>query len=124
IDWLNTEPLHFASRPLEDLVGREVSAAQFEAYDYRTRDEQILIDVLEFRKRNRAMSVAIYPLGLSSGATIGIRGSIEEMPTIRIDFDGPGAPADYALTDARAYDVGAGIYVADRSRGWGLGSQA
>jgi hypothetical protein len=124
IDWMNTEPLHFASQPLEDLVGRDVSAAQFEAYEYRTRDEQILIDVLEFRKRNRGMSVAVYPLGLSSGATIGIRGSIEELPTIRIDFDGPDAPADYALTDARAYDVGAGIYVADRSRGWGLGSQA
>jgi hypothetical protein len=124
IDWLNTEPLHFASHPLEDLVGREVAAAQGEVYDYRTRDEQILIDVLEFRKRNRAASVALYPFGLSVGTTLGVRGSIEEVSTIRIDFDGPGAPADYALTGARAYDVGAGLYVADRSAGWGLGSQA
>jgi hypothetical protein len=124
VDWLNTEPLHFASEPLEDLVGREVATAQFEAYDYRTRDEQILIDVREFRKRNRAASVAIYPLGLSSGTTIGVRGSIEELPTIRIDFSGPDAPANYALTGARAYDIGAGLYVADRSSGWGLGSQA
>ena len=41
IDWLNTEPLHFASHPLEDLVGREVASAQGEEYDYRTRDEAI-----------------------------------------------------------------------------------
>jgi hypothetical protein len=124
LDWLNTEPLHFASEPLEDLVGREVASAQFEAYDYRTRDELILIDVLEFRKRNRAVSVAIYPFGLSVGTTIGVRGSIEELPTIRIAFTGEGAPPDYALTGARAYDLGAGLYVADRSSGWGLGSQA
>jgi hypothetical protein len=124
LDWLNTEPLHFASHPLEDLVGREVASAQLEAYDYRTRDEEILIDVVEFRKRNRAMSIAIYPLGLSTGATLGVRGSIEQMPNIRIAFQGNGAPADYALADARAYEVGAGIYVADRSPGWGLGSQA
>ena len=124
LDWLNTEPLHFDSQPLEDLVGREVAAAQRETYDYRTRDEQILIDVLEFRRRNRAMTVAVYPLGLSSGTTIGVRGSIEELPTIRIAFEGEGAPADYALTGARAYDVGAGLYIADRSAGWGLGSQA
>lgn len=124
IDWLNTEPLHFASEPLEDLVGRDVAAAQREAYDYRTRDELILIDVLEFRRRNRAMTVAVYPLGLSTGATLGIRGSIEQLPTIRVAFDGEGAPGDYALTGARAYDVGAGLYIADRSSGWGLGSQA
>ena len=124
IDWLNTEPLHFASHPLEDLVGREVAAAQREVYDYRTRDEQILIDVVEYRKRNTAMSVAVYPLGLSAGATLGIRGSIEQMPVIRIAFDGPGAPAAYAFTGGRAYDIGAGLYVADRSAGWGLGSMA
>ena len=92
LDWLNTQRLHFASHPLEDLVGREVAAAQLEDYDYRTRDEQIRIDVVEFRKRNRAASVAIYPLGLSSGTTLGIRGSIEEIPTIRINFEGAGAP--------------------------------
>jgi hypothetical protein len=124
IDWLNTEPLHFASHPLEDLVGREVAAAQREIYDYRTRNEQILIDVLEYGKRNTAMSVAVYPLGLSTGATLGIRGSIEQMPVIRIAFDGPGAPTPYAFTGGRAYDIGAGVYVADRSAGWGLGSMA
>lgn len=124
LDWQNTEPLHFASYPLEHLVGREVASAQGQTYEYHTRDEQIRIDVLEFRKRNRGASVTVYPLGLSSGTTLGLRGSIEEVPVVRIDFEGVGAPADYALTGGRAYDVGAGIYVADRSRGWGLGSQA
>lgn len=124
LDWLNTEPLHFASHPLEDLVGREVAAAQGEAYDYRTRDEQIQIDVVQFRKRNRAASIAVYPFGLSSGTTLGVRASIEQVPTIRIEFEGSGAPPSYALTGARAVDVGGGLYVADRSPGWGLGSQA
>ena len=124
LDWLNTEPLHFASYPLEDLVGREVAAAQGETYEYRTRDEQIQIDVLEFRKRNRGASVAVYPLGLSAGTTLGFRASVEDMPIIRINFEGAGAPANYALTGGRAYDIGAGLYVADRSAGWGLGSQA
>lgn len=124
IDRLNTEPLHFASHPLEDLLGQEVSAAQRELYDYRTSDEQILIDVLEFRKRNTAMSVAVYPLGLSAGPTLGIRGSIEQLPVIRLTFEGPGAPAPYAFTGGRAYDIGAGLYLADRAPGWGLGSMA
>jgi hypothetical protein len=124
IDWMHTEPLHFASYPLEDLVGREVAASQMQEHDYQTRDEEIRIDVREFRKRNRGVTVAVYPLGLSVGTTLGIRGSIEQLPTIRIDFEGAGAPPSYALTGARAYDVGAGIYVADRSAGWGLGSHA
>ena len=123
-DWMNTEPLHFASHPLEDLVGRPVASTQNEAFEYQTRDEQIQIDVLEFRKRNRGVSGAVYPFGLSSGPTLGIRGSIEQMPTIRINFEGPAAPADYALTGAMAYDIGAGLFVADRSAGWGLGSHA
>ena len=123
-DWMNTEPLHFSSHPLEDLVGRPVASTQNEEFEYQTRDEQIQIDVLEFRKRNRGVSAAVYPLGLSSGPTLGIRGSIEQMPTIRINFEGPEAPADYALTGAMAYDIGAGLFVADRSEGWGLGSHA
>ena len=124
IDWLNTEPLHFGSHPLEDLVGREIASAQDGTHDYHTRDEQILIDVVEFRKRNRAMSVTVYPLGLSSGTTLGIRGSIEQLPSIRVAFAGAGAPDDYALFDARAYDLGAGLFIADRSAGWGVGSMA
>jgi hypothetical protein len=124
VDWMQTEPLHFASHPLEDLLGREVASAQDGPYEYHTRDEQIQIDVVEFHKRNRGVSLAVYPLGLSSGMTLGLRGSIEELPTIRLQFAGAGAPPEYLFVDGRAYDIGAGVYVADRSPGWGLGSQA
>ena len=124
VDWLHTQPLHFGEHPLADLVGREVAAAQREAYDYRTRDGEILIDVLEFSRRARGAGVTIYPLGSSTGATLALRGSYEALPRIRVAFDGPGAPAPYAFTEGKAYDVGIGIHVADRSPGWGLGSQA
>jgi hypothetical protein len=124
LDWMHTEPLHFAEHPLEDLVGREVAAAQGETFEYRTRDDEIRIDVIEFRKRNRGLSAAVYPFGLSAGPAFGLRGSIEQLPVIRVGFDGAGAPPGYALTGATAYDIGAGLFVADRSPGWGLGSQA
>lgn len=124
IDWMTTEPLHFSEHPLEDLVGRPVASTQNQEFEYQTRDEQIQIDVLEFRKRNRGLSLAVYPVGLASGTTFGIRGSIEQVPTIRIDFEGSGAPPDYSLTGAVAYDIGGGVFIADRSAGWGLGSQA
>jgi hypothetical protein len=123
-DWLNSVPLHFAEYPLQDLVGREVSSAQFESYDYRTRDGAILIDVLEFKRRGHGAGITLYPFGMSVGATLALRGSVEDLPTIRVAFAGTGAPAPYALTNARAYDVGASVFIADRSPGWGLGSHA
>jgi hypothetical protein len=123
-DWLYTQPLHFGEHPVEDLVGQEVAAAQFEAFDYRTRDGTILIDVLEFKRRGHGAGVTVYPFGLSVGAALGLRASFEDLPIIRIAFDGAGAPPPYALTGARAYDVSAAIFVADRSNGWGLGSHA
>jgi hypothetical protein len=123
-DWSYTQPLHFAEHPLEDLVGTDVASAQREAYDYRTRDGNVLIDVLEFKRRGRGVGLTVYPLGSSVGATLALRGSVEDLPVIRVAFEGEGAPPGYALTGARAYDVGAGIHVADRSPGWGLGSQA
>ena len=124
LDWMYTHPLHFADHPLEDLVGRPVASTQQEDFEYQTRDGDIRIDVREFRHRNRGLSVAVYPLGLTTGTTFGIRGSIEQVPTIRLDFDGAGAPPDYTLTGAVAYDIGAGLFVVDRSAGWGLGGQA
>jgi hypothetical protein len=124
IDWMRSEPLHFASHPIEDLVGRPVATVHNEDHDYETRDGSIRIDVLEYRKRNRGFSAAIYPFGLSSGATLGIRVSAETMPTIRMNFSGEGAPAPYSLSGAKAHDVGIGLYVADRSPGFGLGAQA
>ena len=123
-DWLHTQPLHFAEHPVEDLVGAEVSEAQFEVYDYRTRDGAILIDVLEFKRRGNGASVTLYPFGLSVGATLGLRGSFEDLPDIRIAFAGTGAPPPYALIGARAYDVSVALFMADRSPGWGLGSHA
>lgn len=123
-DRLYTQPLHFAGHPLQDLVGRDVAAAQFEIYDYRTRDGAMLIDVLEFKRRGRGAGVTIYPFGLSVGNALAVRASVEDLPDIRIAFDGAGAPPPYALTGARAYDVSAALFVADRSAGWGLGSHA
>src|SRR6476659_5984382 len=83
-DWLNTQPLHFLEHPLQDLVGRDVAAAQFESYEYRTRDEKILIDVLEFKRRGRGKGITVYPFGLSVGPALAVRGSIEDLPTIRV----------------------------------------
>ena len=122
-NWLYTLPLHFAEHPLEDLLGTPVGSAE-EPHDYRTRDGSTLIDVLEFKRPGQGIGVTVYPLGLSAGPTLGVRGTIENMPDIRIAFEGPGALDHYALTNAMAYDVGAGLYVADRSPGWGLGSYA
>jgi len=124
IDRLHTQPLHFAEHPLADLVGTEVASAQFEDFDYRTRDGSVLIDVAEFKRRGRGAGVTLYPFGLSVGPALALRGSFEDLPDIRIAFDGAGAPPDYALTEARAYDLSAAVYVADRSAGWGLGSHA
>jgi hypothetical protein len=123
-DWLYTQPLHFGEHPVQDLVGAEVSPAQFEAHDYQTRDGAILIDVLEFKRRGHGAGITVYPFGLSVGPTLGLRGSFEDLPDIRIAFTGAGAPPAYALTGARAYDVSAALFMADRSDGWGLGSHA
>jgi len=122
--WLNTQPLHFLEHPLEDLVGREVATAQFQNYDYHTRDEQILIDVVEFKRKGRGAALTVYPFGLSVGPALALRASVEDLPTVQIAFSGTGAPPDYSLTGAHAYDFGAAIYVADHSPGWGLGSHA
>lgn len=124
VDWMRTQPFHFAEHPLEDLVGSAVAEAQFKEYDYETRDGQTRIDVLEFRRRARGAGITIYPFGLSSGTAFGLRASTEVLPVIRIAFDGQTPIDDYAFTGGRAYDIGAGIFVADRSAGWGLGSQA
>jgi hypothetical protein len=124
LDWLYTQPLHFANHPLQDLLGTEVAEAQFQDFDYETRDKLTRVDVLEFNRRGRGLGITIYPLGMSAGPTLGIRGSAEDLPVIRMAFDGPGDLDSYTLADARAYDVGAGLFMADLSPGWGLGSHA
>jgi hypothetical protein len=123
-DWQFTRPLHFAEHPLEDLLGRDVASAQRESFDYETRDGATQIDVLEFTRRTQGAGITVFPFGLSSGATLALRGSVERLPDIRIHFEGPAPVADYALTDGRALDAAIGVYMADRSPGWGLGSHA
>lgn len=124
LDNFTTEPLHFANWPVEDLVGREVAEAQREAYDYRSRDGLTTVDVAEFKKRGSGFGVTVYPFGLSVGSTLGVRISREDLPVIRMEMSGPSLVPAYALTDAYAVDVGAAVYVSDRSPGWGLGSRA
>lgn len=124
LDTFTSEPLHFAKWPVEDLVGREVAEAQREAYDYRTRDNLTTVDVLEFKKRGKGFGVTVYPFGLSTGSALGVRVSREDVPVIRMVMSGPSTVSSYALTDAYAVDVGAGVFVSDRSAGWGLGSRA
>jgi hypothetical protein len=89
VDFPYTQPLHFADHPLSDLLGTDVASAQGETYEYRTRDGATLIDVVEFRRRSRGAGVSLYPLGMSTGATLMLRGSYEELPRIEIAFDGP-----------------------------------
>jgi hypothetical protein len=124
VDRLYTQPLHFAKYPLQDLVGREVAAAQFEEFDYRTRDGAITIDVLEFSRRGTGASVTLFPFGSRTGPTLALRASFEDLPNIRIAFAGAGAPPAYALLDGHALDLAVALYVVDRSAGWGLGSHA
>lgn len=122
--WLYTHPLHFAEHPLEDLAGQPVSAAQMQEHDYETSDGSTRINVDEFRRRRIGLGVTLYPFGLRSGPTLALRGSLEQLPVIRLAIDGPGALDRYDLTNGRAFDAGIGLFVADRSAGWGLGSHA
>jgi hypothetical protein len=122
-DWQYTYPLHFAEFPLEDLVGTDVTTAD-PPYDYRTRDGSTFIDVLEVSRYTQAVTLTVYPTGMRVGPTLGIRGSIESLPTIRVNFDGPGTLDTYSFTNGIAYDIGAGVFVSDRAPGWGLGSYA
>jgi hypothetical protein len=123
-DWHYTQPLHFAKFPLEDFLGVEVASTQAEAFEYRTRDEATRVDVLEFSRRQQGLTLTLYPLGMSVGPTLAVRGSIEPLPQIRLAFVGPAPFQAYSLTDTRAFDLSLGLYVADRSAGWGLGSHA
>lgn len=123
-DWHYTQPLHFAEHPLADLLGADVASTQFESYEYRTRDEATLIDVVEFSRRQHGLTLTLYPLGLSTGGTLALRGSLEPLPAIELAFAGRAPFPGYALTNARSLDLGAGMYMADRSPGWGVGSHA
>ena len=124
-DWHSTQPLHFAEHPLGDLLGTDVASAQGgEPYDYRTRDGAAFVDVVEFSRRQQGASITLYPFGMGRGTTLALRASREALPVVRLAVSGRAPFSSYALTSARAVDGAAGLYVADRSAGWGLGSHA
>jgi len=123
-EWLNTQPLHFLEHPLEDLVGRAVATAQFQSYEYRTRDEAIQIDVQEFSRHGRGAGITVYPLGISVGPAFALRLSREDLPTIRIGFAGNSWASTAPEPSTAATNVGASLFIADHSPGWGLGSHA
>jgi len=114
----------FEKHPLEELLGQEVNEVHLESFQYRTRDNQTLVTVREFGRRATAIGATVYPFGSSEGATLALKGSIESIPNVRVAFDGPAPSPTYELTGGRAFDVGAGIDMSDRSPGWGLGTHA
>jgi len=124
LDSLYTQPLHFAEHPLSDLLGRAVASSQNQAYEYHTRDDQTLIDVIEFSRRQQGVGISVFPFGMNNGAALMLRGSIAQLPRIQIEFNGPAPFSRYTLTDGRSVDGAVGVIVADRSPGWGLGSHA
>ncbi|MGH9312135.1 MAG: hypothetical protein ACRD09_04005 [Vicinamibacterales bacterium] len=123
-DWLRTQPLHFENHPVEDLVGREVGESQRQTFDYESRDGLTRVDVIEFRRPGSGLGLTVYPLGMATGATLGVRVSAEDIPRIELRIEGPALVSSYLLEDARSLDLSMGVYVADRAPGWGLGSHA
>jgi hypothetical protein len=124
LDSIYTEPLHFADHPLADLVGRPVASTQEQEFEYRTRDDATLINVIEFSRRQVAVGASLFPFGMNTGPALMLRGSYQPLPRIEVEFTGPSPVSRYLLTDAHALDLGVGVIVADRSAGWGLGSHA
>jgi hypothetical protein len=123
-NWMYNWPAQFDNYPLEDLVGQKVEQAE-PPYDYSSDDRSTFIDVVEYKRRGIGVTGTVFPFGMRSGATFGVRGSIENLPDVRLQFDGPGRPFDtYTFTNGVAYDVGAGIWVGDRAPGWELGAYA
>lgn len=123
-DAFRTQPLHFGEWPVSELVGRDVAKAQRESHDYETRDGATTVDVNEFRRPGRGWGVTVYPFGLGAGATLGVRVSREDLPAINLAMSGPSTVRDYVLASAYGLDASVGVYVSDRSPGWGLGSHA
>ena len=118
------QPYAFGKHPLAELLGQPVDEVHLETFQYRSRDQRTLVNVLEYGKRGTAVGATVYPFGSSVGATLAIRGSIDALPDIRVGFTGPAPSPTYVLTNGRATDVGAGIDMSDRAPGWGLGAHA
>jgi len=118
------QPYSFGKHPLADLLGQPVDEVHLETFQYRSRDQRTLVNVLEYGKRATAVGATVYPFGSSVGATLAIRGSLESVPPIRVAFSGPAPSPVYELTNGRATDLGIGIDMSDRSPGWGIGAHA
>jgi hypothetical protein len=118
------QPYGFDKHPLAELLGQTVDEVHLETFQYRTRDQQTLVSVLEYGKRGTAVGATVYPFGSSAGATLAIRGSLETLPDIRVAFAGPAPSPTYVLTNGRAADVSVGMDMSDRAPGWGLGAHA
>ena len=115
IDWLHTQPLHFLEHPLEDLVGTEVAAVAVRGLRLRDPRRLTLIDVLEFSRRGRGrrhhgLSLRHQRRGDAGESAAASRAARHPHRLRRARR----ARQLYVLTDARAYDVGAGLFVADR----------
>ena len=123
-DWLYVQPYGFEHHPLADLLGQPVTEVHLQPYQYETRDGLTRVTVKEFAHRAQGLGLTIYPFGSSEGATLAVRGSIEQLPAIRVAFDGPAPAGTYELRNGRALDAAVGVDVSDRSPGWGLGSHA
>jgi hypothetical protein len=117
-------PYGFDKHPLSELLGQPVDEVHLESYQYRTRDQQTVVNVVEYGKRATAIGATVYPFGSSEGATLAIRGSFETVPTIRLAFTGPAPSPTYELTNGRATDFSIGVDMSDRSPGWGIGGHA
>ena len=122
--WQYTHPMAFAKHPLEDLLGQRVDEVHLETFQYRTADGRTLVNVLEFQHPGNGVGLTVYPLGSSEGATLALRGSIEQLPDVRLAFTGPAPAPVHALTNGRAIDAAIGVEMSDRAPGWGLGSHA
>jgi hypothetical protein len=118
------QPYGFRTHPLSELLGQPVDELHLDAFQYRTRDQQTSVRVLEYGDRATAIGATIYPLGSSVGATLAIRGSLESLPPIRVAFTGPAPAPTYQLTNGRAMDLGVGVDMSDRAPGFGLGAHA
>jgi len=118
------QPYSFAEHPLTDLLGQPVDEVRLASFQYRTRDQKTLVNILEYGKRATAIGATVYPFGSSVGAALAVRGSIETIPTIHVAFTGPAPSPTYDLANGRATDLGVGIDMSDRSAGWGLGAHA
>jgi len=117
-------PYGFDKHPLSELLGQPVDEVHLESFQYRTRDQQTVVNVVEYGKRATAIGATVYPFGSSVGATLAIRGSLETIPTIRVAFTGPAPSPTYELTNGRATDFSIGVDMSDRSPGWGIGGHA